>query len=70
MALLQLHHQALAQKYQSLAGVGLLGGEMASDLKVFRAAQIVVSSVEHWDQLSRNYGQALYDVGLLVVDDF
>lgn len=33
---------------------------MASDLKVFKAAKIVVSVPEFWDQLSRNYGAAMF----------
>jgi pre-mRNA-splicing helicase BRR2 len=51
--------------------VGCLTGDTASDLKTLKESQVVVSSINHWDALSRRWRQrkAVQAVTLFLMDE-
>ena len=72
-ALVTLRLRDWSKKLGSLDGVaiGVLTGETASDLKVLEKCNLVLSSPEPWDMLSRRWKQRknVQNVVLLIVDE-
>lgn len=70
---LQIIHSSWAKKFSAITDIQVvkLTGTIASDLKLLKTGDLIISSIEHWDAISRRWAKRknVQKVSLFIADE-